>query len=156
MSGHLINYKELLSYDPITGQFTWKVTRSPTAKAGGRAGTVNNAGYRKIKFGKFSVLEHRLAFYFMENKWPSDKVDHKNRDRADNRWENLRECNNHQNQLNTAPRGKSGFKGVYWQKCGYAVHGHLNEYLCFTKDFDRACEISKEHRLKYGGEFVSL
>jgi hypothetical protein len=45
-------------------------------------------------------------------------MDHVNGDRADNRWCNLREATQSQNQANTSMRADniSGYKGVCWHK----------------------------------------
>jgi hypothetical protein len=50
--------------------------------------------------------------------WPEDQIDHINRDRADNRIENLREVTNKQNQQNrsTNSDNTSGHTGVSWYK----------------------------------------
>ena len=50
--------------------------------------------------------------------WPRTDMDHVNGDRADNRWCNLREATQSQNQANTSMRADniSGYKGVCWHK----------------------------------------
>lgn len=94
--------KSLLKYDPFTGNFWWKVNRRGTAKKNSVAGAVSTAGYRQIKINGPLYLSSRLAFLYMTGKWPKGYVDHINRNRADNRWENLRECTNAENQYNAS------------------------------------------------------
>lgn len=46
--------------------------------------------------------------------WPKDMLDHRNTNTANNKFENLREATNAQNQQNRRFRGNAtGFKGVY-------------------------------------------
>lgn len=63
-----------LIYDPLTGEFTWKVS-SPRRKAGSKAGGVSGAGYIYIGFQKRIYLAHRLAWFIMEGTVP-DYIDH--------------------------------------------------------------------------------
>ena len=43
-------------------------------------------------------------------------VDHRNRDKLDNRYSNLRICSRGENNRNVGPRGRSKYKGVCWSK----------------------------------------
>ena len=53
--------REVISYDPESGAFTWKVNRGGTARAGTRAGTVNGHGYIQIRAGRRRIVSaHRL------------------------------------------------------------------------------------------------
>lgn len=47
---------------------------------------------------------------------PPDQIDHRNRTRDDNRWDNLRPADNSVNQANVLSyaNNTSGFKGVSW------------------------------------------
>jgi len=109
---------EVLSYDPETGFFHWKVKigdRSPVGKlAGGYA--VN--GHWRIRIDGHYYFAHRLAWLLMKGVWPAYEVDHKNRVRDDNRWSNLREANHSQNHANCDIRSDntSGYKGVQFDK----------------------------------------
>jgi hypothetical protein len=50
----------------------------------------------------------------MTGKWPDPFMDHRNGIRDDDRWENLRECNNTENTRNArkSKRNSTGYKGV--------------------------------------------
>ena len=52
----------------------------------------------------------------MTGEWPSRQVDHKDTDRSNNRWANLRLATGSQNKANMGKRAdnKSGYKGVSW------------------------------------------
>jgi hypothetical protein len=70
-------------------------------------------GYIIIRIDNVLYLAHRLAWLYMTGSWPPAQIDHINRSRADNRWENLRAVSNTENAWNrTAPSNKSGFTGV--------------------------------------------
>ena len=54
----------------------------------------------------------------MTGAWPKDQIDHVNGDRSDNRFCNLREATNSQNQANRRceATSTSGVKGVSWDR----------------------------------------
>jgi hypothetical protein len=99
--------RELLHYDPDTGDFTWRTARK-RIPAGAIAGTVER-GFRRITIGggrhgpRYSA--HRLAWLYMTGAWPNGYLDHINRDPDDNRFANLRLATNSQNQANTRGLG---------------------------------------------------
>lgn len=104
---------QVLNYDPESGIFTWKIRMSPSAPAGGRAGTIDSNGYLKMKVDGVSDYGHRFAFMIMEG-WMPDEVDHSNLNRGDNSWGNLRPATPGQQMSNrrTPKSNTSGFKGV--------------------------------------------
>jgi hypothetical protein len=109
--------RELLHYNPETGEFTWLAAPRAQRQAGDRAGFANN-GYRLIGIAGHRYYEHRLAWLYMAGEWPPENIDHRDLDRANNRWTNLRLATYSQNAQNR-PIGKantSGYKGVYWHK----------------------------------------
>ncbi len=107
--------KELLSYDPLTGVFLWKVNRY-RVKAGDRAGCVSSSnGYRIIRIDQKNYSEHCLAWFFMTGAWPKDEIDHRDLDKARNVWDNLREATGSQNKANRRAKGKYP-KGVSFHR----------------------------------------
>lgn len=108
--------RELLHYDPETGVFTWLRGRNCNAMAGDVAGTVNPKGYVVIFIDRRPYRAHRLAYLYMMNRWPPDEVDHRNGERADNRWTNLRPATRAENARNRRMRSTKAvpFKGVSW------------------------------------------
>lgn len=102
--------KSVLCYDPASGEFT-RISSRRCDKVGRRAGCQKSDGYRTIRVLGFSCLEHRLAFLYMTGRWPTGYVDHVNRDPADNRYVNLRECSNAENLQNK--RGSEGASSKY-------------------------------------------
>lgn len=69
----------------------------------GRAGSLRPNGYRhiclKVDGKKKFYLEHRLCFYYMKGRWPTE-IDHIDRDKANNAWSNLREVSRQENNRN--------------------------------------------------------
>lgn len=109
--------RELLLYDPLTGEWTWLQTRGRNVPEGSRAGA-DRGGYRYIQVDGNHYASSRIAFLFMTGKFPADFVDHKNLNRSDDRWENLREATKAENGANRPlnRNSSSGFKGVSWDK----------------------------------------
>lgn len=107
--------RELLEYDPKTGEFTWRVTRNNRVKIGQRAGCKNGCGYITIHSDGVRYKAHRLAWLHVYGEWPEGDLDHQNMDRSDNRIDNLRPATNSQNQANSCLRvnNSSGFRGVW-------------------------------------------
>lgn len=110
--------KHLLQYEPSTGVFTWINCGSRRKLNGTIAGTADSKGYRCIHIEGRNYRAHRLAWLYMTGGWPRNQIDHVNRDRADNRWVNLREVTNQENMRNAnKPRhNTSGVVGVNWHK----------------------------------------
>ncbi len=105
--------KELFFYDQDTGLFT----RIKSVK-GNAAGTLSNCknvkGYVQIMIDYKNYTAHRLAWLYINGRWPHEQIDHINRLKDDNRIANLKEVNNSENQLNIDVRkhNTSGFTGV--------------------------------------------
>ena len=110
--------REVLSYDPDTGVFIWRMDRGRTARAGHKAGWVNQDGYIRIETLGAAMMAHRLAWFVTYGMWPKEELDHINCNRADNRLVNLREATRAENTRNarTPVRNTSGFKGVSFHK----------------------------------------
>lgn len=109
--------KDLLHYDPETGEFTWLLTVNSRVPAGRVAGCLDRSvGYWQIRIDGKRYYAHRLAWLYMTGDFPPNQVDHRNRNRLDNRWDNLRAATNGQNGQNSKPRGVSKYKGVCWSK----------------------------------------
>ena len=106
--------KKLVNYDHLTGVFTWKCDRSNKTKKGDIAGSVESVGYRLITVDYSQIRAHRLAFLYMLGYLPEGEVDHIDRFRGNDAWENLREVSRSCNRRNTGnPKNNtSGVKGV--------------------------------------------
>jgi hypothetical protein len=115
--------KELLAYDPETGEFTWRHDHF-CAKSGMRAGSRAGKQYIRIRIDGGSYYAHRLAVLYMTGELPprSVDVDHIDLDGRNNRWLNLRcvpHATNLQNQREKGANRKnpsSRLLGVSWKK----------------------------------------
>lgn len=107
--------REILSYDPDTGIFRWRVSTGPRCKVGDEAGVIGGPGYRYMSIDGRKVLAHRLVWLWVHGYWPSQQIDHINRIRTDNRLANLREATPLQNRWNASAKKDSttGFKGIF-------------------------------------------
>lgn len=152
--------KEVLHYDPGSGVFTRLVSAGGQV-AGSIAGSISVEGYRQIRIDGKHYRGARLAFLYMTGVAPLI-VDHINRKRHDDRWENLREADFSQNAANNklSTSNKSGFKGVSWDKrlkrwrVRVSIDGK-QQLIGYFEDFELAELAASEARTKAYGEFAS-
>ena len=106
--------KELLDYDPETGEFHWRQRRGYTAQPGKLAGHLDTYGHVQITVDWKIYAAHRLAWLMFYGTFPKKTIDHIDGNKANNRIENLRDCSHAENCKNQRKRlnNKSGYKGV--------------------------------------------
>jgi len=150
--------KELLHYNPETGIFTWiKIKGSSNRTIGCVAGHNNGNGYLSIMINGKTHKAHRLAWLYMTKKWPKDQIDHDNHIRHDNRWVNLFEATNQDNQKNSTKykNNTSGVTGIGWVerllkwRARISVNDRLVHLGVFTDKFEAIC-ARKSANNKYG------
>lgn len=158
--------KDLLDYDPVTGILRWKITSNSYGgkiKPGDVAGSKKD-GYCIIILFKRQYRAHHLAFLFMTGEWPpiDSDIDHKNRDRFDNSWDNLRIATRTQNNMNAPIRinNKSGFKGVSLRKDTGKWHARItiDKKIILLGNFENiedAVKVRKEAEEKYFGSYAA-
>ena len=107
----------MLNYNSETGIFTWKVNRG-CIKKGNIAGHIAGHGYIGIRVKYKLYYAHRLAWLYVYGFIPENYLDHINRNRSDNRIENLREASVQCNARNCKVKktNTSGITGVSWYK----------------------------------------
>lgn len=103
--------RAVIHYDPETGAFTRRET-------GERCESKHLAGYLTIAVAGRSYLAHRVAWFYVHGGWPVHQIDHRDRDRTNNRLDNLRPATNQQNCWNMSlPKHNStGVKGVHVER----------------------------------------
>lgn len=119
--------KSLLTYNPDTGEFRWRVTVSNRAKNGTVAGCRDRYGYVVIRIGGVLYKAHRLAWLYQYGTYPSKNIDHINQTPSDNRIVNLREADQHENNQNrrTQRNSSSGVTGVSLHKASQRWHARI-------------------------------
>lgn len=112
--------REILDYDQNTGVIRWRKSTYRKGRPGAVAGSLSkSSGYVVISVDGRDYYAHRLAWLIVTGAWPKrGEVDHKNRDRSDNSWDNLRPASISQQRVNRSlgKHNKSGHKGIYWSR----------------------------------------
>jgi len=105
--------KELFDYRD--GHLYWKKKTNKRHSIDKPAGTINSLGYVVITLNGKKMHEHRLVWLWHGKELPV-MIDHINRDKADNRIENLRAADYITNSYNSKLKtdNTSGVKGVSW------------------------------------------
>lgn len=153
-------------YNPETGEFTVKPD-APGVKPHRRgkvATRLNTDGYITLTVShngrRDQVSGQRLAWFLMKGESPDCPLDHRNGDRADNRWENLRVATYQQNAFNrSGVSGRELAKGVESSTDGKTwrarikVNGRLIHLGTYTSEAEAiaayqgaACIIQGEYR----------
>jgi len=151
--------KDLLEYDPETGQFRRVVAtgRHGRWKINSVAGNLNcKLGYIQISIDGVLYYAHRLAWLYMNGKWPEHEIDHKDLDRANNRWVNLRAATHLQNMANLAPRGSLKWAHFDKQTKMWRPQIKINGKMFSGKRVNspqEAHEICAKLSVQYSGEF---
>ena len=104
----LAELREAFDYDPNTGLFLHRHSTQYKPDLKGKvAGTINKNGYVALSLvrGKF-FYGHRAAWYIVTGQDPLDStIDHIDRNRSNNKWNNLRISTYMQNAQNQSCRG---------------------------------------------------
>lgn len=154
------NLKEFLTYNPMTGVFTWVKKPSHIVRIGQKAGAVNSAGYICIRISGTTYQAHQLAYLYMLGELKKN-LDHINGDRTDNRWENLREATLNSNAWNRKiyKTNSTGVKGVYWNESnkGFtaSVQKDKKRYSATFQTLEEAEDWAKALRNSLHKEFAN-
>lgn len=134
-----------MEYDRLTGSIKWLHRKDVPPCINGRyagkeAGKIDSHGYRLIRFNKKTYFAHRIAFLFMNGRWPDGQVDHIDRNPLNNSWANLREATHTENMRNRPGLGPSGHKGVsYIAKTGmWRAQIHISGKQHYLGSFETA------------------
>jgi hypothetical protein len=153
--------REVLEYNPYTGEFLW-VTTGHGHRTGDIAGSIYASGHRYIQIEGLDYRAARLAWFFVTGEDPRVFVDHRNGDRADDRFDNLRLATNSQNQANAWwTTNTSGFKGVSWQRSRgqWAASITVDGKAKFLGRFNTRIEAARAYQraaIEAWGEFANV
>lgn len=122
--------RECFDYCPDTGILTWRVRpiehfanargwKIWNGKRSGKlCGSLKRSGHLAVTVDDQAYFVHRIIWKMMTNQEPPPILDHRNRNRTDNRWLNLRAATATQSVQNTSRHSNntSGFKCVVFDK----------------------------------------
>ena len=152
--------KTLFDVDLTTGKVTWRVHRRSHAgvvRPGVEAGWMLKGGYRYLTVDQRDIGAHRFVWAVGTGAWPKGHIDHINGIRNDNRFCNLREATqaeNNQNHHGMRSNNTSGVKGVHFDKkrgkwlaqiSANRKHVHLGRF----DTIEQATEAIRAGRAKY-------
>lgn len=155
-----INYdevKDFFEYNKDTGIVTWKKKPNQSIKVGKEVGRIGNDGYRTVGFNGKQYKVHRIVYCLVNKIIESTLyIDHIDRNKLNNKWNNLRIVDHETNCKNRNVRidNTSGITGVdIHKKTGkYQVRININKkrkYLGLYDNLDDAIKIRKEAEDKY-------
>jgi hypothetical protein len=143
--------QELFIYD--TGQLLRRkaVKGSPVFTV---IGTVTQKGYRVTVVDGKSYRVHHLVWMYHHGHFVPE-LDHINRNRDDNKIENLRPCTHSQNLGNARARVHK-YKGVTFCKATQKWRAQLNGHLGRFNTIEEAAIAYNKAATKHFGEFAHL
>ena len=144
----MVNIKDVLSYDPRTGEFRWKVCRKG-CRVGDIVGSKRHDGYIKIGVGYSNIFAHRLAWWFVHGVWPNKNIDHIDGNPSNNRIANLRLATQSQNLMNSEKRkdNTSGIRGVSRYRNKWQAKIWVNGNCLWLGCFDTIEEAAKKYKV---------
>ena len=144
----------VLHYDKNTGIFTW-IKHRHRARVGSSAGCINGKGYVVIRANLKLYLAHRLAWFYVFRRFPSNQIDHINEIKIDNRICNLREVSaseNKQNTYNPYVTNKLKIMGVYPRGKSFVSRIRVNGKKIYLGSFptpEEAHQVYLKAKKKY-------
>lgn len=123
--------RELFDYDDNEGYLRWKVARQKINK-GDIAGYISSSdGYWYVCIDYVEMLAHRAIWLWKTGQWPKCQIDHKDRNRSNNKWNNLREATNSENMRNVGRTAQSNnrstnYRGIDIKRGKYRVRIHVD------------------------------
>lgn len=151
----------LFIYEPETGILRNKIDRHKN-KTGTVPGYIDQ-GYRVLHLDNYTYAAHRLIWLMMTGDHVPDDIDHIDRNRSNNCWNNLRLAKRFQNTGNyPIPKtNTSGVKGVHWHKPTNKWRAQIKKHnkvyhLGLFDNIQDAAECYRKAAIEHFKEFASF
>lgn len=140
----------------VDGDLICKYNIHHTQMEAEKAGTLCSNGYIKICVDYKQYWLHRIIF-LMHYGYLPNKIDHKDRDRLNNRIENLRDATDSVNSINKGVQSNntSGQPGVSFSKAVGKWHVYIKinnkrTNLGYFEDLEEAIRVRKQAEIDFG------
>ena len=153
-------------YDPEKGTLTRVGSHSPRhRKSLPMEITLNKARYSTAMVGRKEMVVHRLVWTYMTGEIPGPewRIDHKDRDISNIKWENLRKVPHGANIRNQEQQQKSrGITGVYFIKAKahmrkpWAAMIRVDKQLKLLGYFETQEEAARVRAAAHAAEMVKI
>ena len=154
--------KKRYFYDPNTGHFYHR-RDTPRGRKNSIAGTHRKDNYFNISIDGKVYLAHHLAWLYHYGTWP-EEIDHKDRNRSNNKIDNLRDATRTQNNGNSngwghrkkseLPRGVFYHPGDKTRFRAQIVIDYKSRHLGCFDTIEEAQAAYKQAALEHFGEYA--
>ena len=141
--------KKLFDYQD--GIIYWKFSRSGVKDDGNGAGHLHKSGYSFVRINGKGYAIHRLVWTMFNGDIPETKmVDHIDRNRSNNKIENLRLATRQENNRNNSANG------FYWEpksktyRASIKINGKANHIGRYDTILDARAAYLQARRLHFG------
>lgn len=147
------NLKSLFRYDPDTGFIFYKrPIKGRKRPLNEPAGSVGVQGYLQVCSQGRQLKAHRLAWFLHYGVWPEGQIDHINKDKADNRIENLRQGSSVNQHNRVTKVAQSGLVGAHKSNkptrpfCSSIKIEGAKKFLGYFKTAEEAHQAYMKHK----------
>ena len=153
--------KQMFEYE--NGQLIYKINPKGRSKKGDSAGTIQPNGYTQVMISGKRYYLHRLIWMYHNGSLPSF-IDHVNRDKSDNRIENLRIADKLLNSWKSdtsTTTSQTGYKGVCYMmvRNKYLAYAYHKKQFVFIGHYDTDVDAARAYNekvLELRGEYAVL
>ena len=145
--------KQRFYYDQETGDLIYKISPANRVKVGDIVKGFGSEGYRRVYIKGTLYKAHRIIWCWMTGEDLHDKkIDHKDRDRSNNKWNNLRKATSSDNGKNNKHPGYSKRSNGTWRVRVRQFGKCLFDKTVDTEEEARLLAIEK--RAEFFGEYA--